>query len=236
MIAGFQAMEIVNIQTIRNGESFAQYIQSIQLFQRSMIKGIELTQQLTKLHLHKMNELISTILDKDDNNHIPHYIMALFKYIMDNVKCVVIDLGFMNKDFLFKWSDGNSAYGCSLYKSIYFDASNNIKWNTFTKLYKSLRTIYIQKVIKIENDDNGYKYDKSILMTDSFLSNILSFISSNKTIKWIVIHYPINIEIELNSLISKYSSSFNHIGFKLEIKQTNNPQMGSCKTFSISPK
>ena len=47
-------------------------------------------------------------------------------------------------------------------------------------LYKSVGTIYIRKVIKIENDDNGFKYDKSILITDSLLLNIYYSINGYK--------------------------------------------------------
>ena len=123
-------MEIINIQTIKNGQSFGQYIESIQLYQTSMIDGVPLTQPLTKLHEDKMNELISAILNENnDNNNIPNYIIALFQFILDNVKGVSIDVGRINNEFLFKRSNGMKLYGSLLFKSIYFDSSNNIQWD-----------------------------------------------------------------------------------------------------------
>ena len=91
------------------------------------------------------------------------------------------------------------------------------------------------KVIKIENELNGFKWDSSILITDKLMLEIYSFIKSiNKSRFWIKILSPINTEKELSSISSKYSSLFKDINFKIQVKNYNSPQFGSCVMLEIS--
>lgn len=160
--------------------------------------------------------------------------MTLFKNIFDNIRRVDINIDWISKDVLFEIEDG-SVYGGLLYKSVYFDASDEIKWDIFPKLYKSLDSIHILNTMKLSNNDNRYAFWKSILITDSFISNMLSFLSCSRTV-WIGIYYPRNTNSELESFISKYSTSFDRIGFEMKMGNTSDTQHGTCVRLCVSPK
>ena len=120
----------------------------MQLFETVMIDGNELTERVKDENKNLMDKSFNLVLNDDDGDNkdiqsVPPYICHLFENIIQQTELMTVDVGCVNKDFLYEDEAGDKFYGGLLFRSFHFTDNDNIKRKIINKLYTSLATFYI---------------------------------------------------------------------------------------------
>ena len=210
----------------------------MKLFECGFIAGTSSTEAVSEENKELMELLVENAMmteQQETDETIPKYVMDMFNHMLKQTKYVSIEFGSLNCEIFCVYPDGDISYGYERVKHLYLEEdSERIKWNVLRALFPCIQQIIIVNKQRIENTMNGAKYVESVLLTEEWLDSISAYLVSTKApIKWISIRNPKNEDVSLQRLISKYSVSFQRIGFKLLLEDLQSERYGAYKEFAV---
>ena len=241
-ISGYHQLEIIGVCCMSDNTQYDEWITTLMFFQLCFLDGDASSSAITE----RVKSQIKVLFDyglKDCNNNnddkqiIPKYVYKLFQNILQKTELIQINIGFLNNDIAYIDERGKQ-YGFKSLKSYYLNEDNQVKWNVIKSLFPSLKTIRIQSVKKTKNAKHGFKFSKSILLSDKVFEDILSYLSTiQQPLQSLLIHDPLNSDSEIEELIQKYKASYRKIHYMWHVVSSSNMEThyGNSRMVGVIP-
>ena len=179
------------------------------------------------------------------NKSLPEYMIKIFNSICDERQGIYLDIGQLNKDYLYNlddlWNDPNgfgNCYGYKKWKNIFINENEQIQFEQIIKLLPNINMFLIKYSEPIQNKGNVYRCKPSILITSSLLNNLLNILKPSKCkLKDFAIYNPSNDTNELKKLVNEYSKQFSKHNFNLVVgNRSYSPCYKKCALLGIIKK
>ena len=235
-ISGLNPLPVIGLTDLSLSAVHDDHIRAIKILQ-TCLEGNASSDQLTESLYGTLTELLSIKLSSDsnpnepDNASIPPYVADIFGHLLQSLPRITIDIGLFKVDIAGNYGNGIIRYGYNKLSALFMDASSEwIKLEIFNKLVPDIKHIHIKCIdIKTAN----YKYLPSIMVTDEILIDIHSALTSYWSLKSIQIYSPKNTSSSMSSLLRKYKDMFGASGYRVSVREKNNPQYGKCDVIRI---